>query len=145
MTQALSRRSMLHGSAAFAMTSLLTCGYGTVAVSEDRAARRTNLTLRVQEVNGRPTYNGHSPGPTIVADPGDTIDVYLINDLPALHDDCADNHNSFHGLNTTNLHTHGLHVSPTTDSSGRFDADNVFISVVPKNQVVPCVGVGAEG
>ncbi len=141
VTLALSRRSMLHGSAALAATSLLIGGFSTVAVSDDRVARRSNLTLRVQEVNGRPTYNGLSPGPTIVADPGDTIDVHLINDLPALHDDCVDNHNSFHGLNTTNLHTHGLHVSPTTDSSGRFDADNVFVRVVPKNQVVPCADV----
>ena len=138
MIPALSRRSMLRGSAALGATSLICAGYGTAAVSEDQAAGMTGLTLRVLEVDGRPTYNGLSPGPTIVADPGDTIDVHLINDLPVLHDDCPDNHNAFHGLNTTNLHTHGLHVSPTTDSSGRFDADNVFVSVVPKDQVVPC-------
>ncbi len=145
MTSAISRRSMLRGTAAFGASSLLCAGYGTVAVPEDRAASRTDLTLRVQEVNGRPTFNGLSPGPTIVADPGDTIDVHLINDLPALHDDCADNHNMFHGLNTTNLHTHGLRVSPTTDSSGRFDSDNVFVSVVPKDQIVPCAEVGSDG
>lgn len=145
MTQVISRRSMLRGTAAFGASSLLCAGYGTVAVSEDPAARRTDLTLRVQEVNGRPTYNGLSPGPTIVADPGDTIDVHLINDLPALHDDCADNHNTLHGLNTTNLHTHGLHVSPTTDSTGQFDSDNVFVSVVPKDQVVPCAELDGNG
>ena len=80
-----------------------------------------------------------------MVDPGETIDVNLINDLPALHDDCVDDHNEFHGLNTTNLHTHGLHVSPTTDSSGQYDADNVFVRVVPKDQVVPCAGVRGEG
>lgn len=138
MMPVLSRRSVLRGSAAFGVTSLLSAGNGTAAISEGQAVGRTDLTLRVQEVNGRPTYNGLSPGPTIVANPGDTIDVHLINDLPALHDDCTDNHNAFHGANTTNLHTHGLHVSPTTDSSGRFDADNVFVRVVPKDQVVPC-------
>ena len=138
MIPVLSRRSMLRGSAAFGVTSLLSAGNGTAAISEGQAVGRTDLTLRVQEVNGRPTYNGLSPGPTIVANPGDTIDVHLINDLPALHDDCTDNHNAFHGANSTDLHTHGLHVSPTTDSSDRFDADNVFVRVVPKDQVVPC-------
>ena len=138
MIPVLSRRSMLRGSAAFGVTYLLSAGNGTAAISEGQAVGRTDLTLRVQEVNGRPTYNGLSPGPTNVANPGDTIDVHLINDLPALHDDCTDNHNAFHGANSTNLHTHGLHVSPTTDSSDRFDADNVFVRVVPKDQVVPC-------
>src|SRR5690606_34916016 len=42
------------------------------------------------------TYDGSYPGPTLVARPGDTIRIRLINDL----DD------------VTNLHTHGLHVSP---------------------------------
>ena len=140
----LSRRSLLRGSAALGVTASLGAGYGTDAVSEGQAVGGTDLTLRVQEVNGRPTYNGLSPGPTIVANPGDRIDVHLINDLPALHDDCTDNHNAFHGLNSTNLHTHGLHVSPTTDSSGKYDSDNVFVSVVPKGQAVPCAGISGK-
>ncbi|MCH2076565.1 MAG: multicopper oxidase domain-containing protein [Rhodobacteraceae bacterium] len=65
------------------------------------------------------------------------LDIELINDLEPLHDDCAQDVNQFHRLHTTNLHTHGLHVSPTTDSSGEFDADNDFVSVTPKGQFVP--------
>ncbi|MEM8539641.1 MAG: multicopper oxidase domain-containing protein [Pseudomonadota bacterium] len=97
--------------------------------------------LNVQPVNGSPTYNGKVPGPTLVGTPGKNIDVTLVNNLPALNDDCTENVNQFHGLNTTNLHTHGLHVSPSTDSSGKFDADNVFVSVVPKDQIVLCESI----
>jgi len=104
-----------------------------------------SLTLDVKEVNGVAKYNGVSPGQTIYVEPGGTIDVKLINNLPPLHDDCTDDPNNFHGLNTTNLHTHGLHVSPNTDSTGTFDADNVFVSVVPNGQIVPCEEVCGEG
>lgn len=99
-----------------------------------------SVTLDVQQVAGRPTYNGKIPGPTIMIDPGDVLDVRLINSLPAIipGDDCGD-HNSIHGVHTTNLHTHGLHVSPYKDSSGSFDADNVFLKVTPKDQVVDCL------
>lgn len=97
--------------------------------------------LDVREVNGLPTYNDVTPGQTIYADPGDKIDVHLINSLPRLDDDCGDDFNNFNGLNKTNLHTHGLHVTPTVDSTGEFDADNVFLSVTPKDQFVPFADV----
>jgi FtsP/CotA-like multicopper oxidase with cupredoxin domain len=53
------------------------------------------------------TYNGTTPGPTLRIRPGDVLTITLINRLGE----------------TTNLHTHGLHVSP----SGH--ADNVFVAV----------------
>jgi FtsP/CotA-like multicopper oxidase with cupredoxin domain len=53
------------------------------------------------------TYNGSTPGPTLRVRPGDVLSVSLVNQLGE----------------TTNLHTHGLHVSP----SGH--ADNVFVSI----------------
>ncbi|MEO0486912.1 MAG: multicopper oxidase domain-containing protein [Pseudomonadota bacterium] len=103
------------------------------------------VTLTVSEVNGQPAYNGKSPGPTLTLEPGGTLDIELVNALPPLHDDCTNDVNSFHGRNTTNLHTHGLHVSPTTDSTATYDADNVFVSVVPEGQIVPCEEIcGAE-
>ncbi len=55
------------------------------------------------------TYNGGSPGPTLHLRPGDRLRIHLVNRLDA----------------PTNLHTHGLHVSPV----GK--ADNVFVSVGP--------------
>ncbi|MFY0680252.1 MAG: multicopper oxidase domain-containing protein [Thalassovita sp.] len=127
------RRCFLAGSTALAATSFV----GTVP-ARTAAAQANPISLRVETTDGLFTYNGKSPGPVLTMTPGGQLDIELINDLPALHDDCTDNANQFHGLNTTNLHTHGLHVSPTTDSSGVFDADNIFVNVTPKDQIVPC-------
>ena len=63
-------------------------------------------------------YNGDtgsSQGPLIVVDPGDTIKVRLINDLP---EDSASIY-----FDDTNLHTHGLHVSAQGNS------DNVLLTI----------------
>lgn len=54
-------------------------------------------------------YNGSVPGPTLRVRPGDTLRVKLNNDLGQ----------------TTNLHTHGLHVSPEGNS------DNIYVMVEP--------------
>ncbi len=54
------------------------------------------------------TYNGSYPGPTIRARQGDLLRVHLTNALP---DTDAVNILG-HPRNRTNLHTHGLHVSP---------------------------------
>jgi len=53
------------------------------------------------------TYNGEVPGPTIRVKPGDILKVDLVNHI---------------GL-ATNLHTHGLHVSPNGNS------DNSFLTI----------------
>lgn len=55
------------------------------------------------------TYNGTFPGPTLVAKPGDVINVLLKNSTNQV----------------TNLHTHGPHVSPSGNS------DNPFVMVAP--------------
>jgi len=55
------------------------------------------------------TYNGTTPGPTLRLRPGDQLVINLENGL----DD------------PTNLHTHGLHVSPSGNG------DNIFVSVPP--------------
>lgn len=54
-------------------------------------------------------YNGTVPGPTLRLRPGDELNVRLENGLSE----------------PTNLHVHGLHVSPQADG------DNVFRSVLP--------------
>ena len=54
-------------------------------------------------------FNGTSPGPTLRARPGDMLRVRLVN----------------HIGQPTNLHTHGLHVSPGGNS------DNPFVTVEP--------------
>lgn len=74
-------------------------------------------------------YNGDIVGPTLIARPGDTLKIRLINNLPPEensppcdHGDHCD-HNQPHNFNTTNLHTHGLHVDP------KGNGDNVFIKL----------------
>ena len=55
------------------------------------------------------TYNGVFPAPTLRANPGDTLKITLVNKLNQ----------------ATNLHTHGLHVSPSKNS------DNPLVMVAP--------------
>ena len=86
----------------------------TVLTSRDG---RLDVTLRAEAGtvpygDGRRfayTYNGSSPGPTLRVRPGDKLTITLENRLDQ----------------PTNLHTHGLHVSPSGD------ADNVFVMVGP--------------
>ncbi len=82
-------------SAGGALEVVLECALGPVTV-----AGRQATTL---------SYNGSLPGPTIHLQPGDRLRVQLVNRLDA----------------PTNLHVHGLHVSP----QGR--ADDVFVMVEP--------------
>jgi FtsP/CotA-like multicopper oxidase with cupredoxin domain len=65
------------------------------------------------------TYNGAIVGPTLRARAGDRITIDLVNQLRAEPDPPQ---HPPHGLNITNLHTHGLHVSP-------LDGDNVFLEI----------------
>lgn len=69
------------------------------------------------------TYEGSVPGPTIKVDPGTTLEITLRNDLePSSGGGMGMGGMGGNGT-TTNLHTHGLHVSPDGDS------DNVFLAV----------------
>jgi FtsP/CotA-like multicopper oxidase with cupredoxin domain len=57
------------------------------------------------------TYGGTFPGPTLVICPGDNVTVRVVNKLATKE--------------PTNLHVHGLHVSPNGDG------DNVFLDIRP--------------
>ncbi|MGR6966272.1 multicopper oxidase family protein [Geodermatophilus sp. URMC 61] len=78
--------------------------------SEDGLLR---VRLEVAETSvtlaGRPahmlTYNGTVPGPTLRLRPGDRLQIELVNRLSA----------------PTNLHTHGLHVSPKGNADNTLD------------------------
>lgn len=133
------RRRFLQSSAAFGLCASTLNSSLLPTISEaavGRVIRTYNLAV-TQGLRG-PAYNGKVPGPTLIAKSGETIEVNFSNELLAVNDDCTDSHNRSHGLNTTNLHTHGLHVSPAKDSTLAYDSDNVFLSIVPQNQVVPC-------
>lgn len=82
-------------------------------------------------------YNGRLVGPTLRLKPGDTLDLDLQNKLPRetpqevadqLRQEASQAHIETrpHSYNTTNLHTHGLHVSPVGNS------DNVLLAIPPQ-------------
>ncbi len=83
------------------------------------------------DINGQTfshrSYNGLIGGPTLRVRPGDTLRVRLNNNLPPDADGMAmpADVNIPHGNNVTNLHVHGLHVSPQGNS------DNVFVEIEP--------------
>jgi FtsP/CotA-like multicopper oxidase with cupredoxin domain len=71
------------------------------------------------------TYEGNAPGPTLRLKPGDVLRIKLINDMPPNRDPTPVDHSLPHQFNTTNLHSHGLHVSPSGIS------DNVMRMMEP--------------
>jgi FtsP/CotA-like multicopper oxidase with cupredoxin domain len=127
----LNRRSFLIGTGVVAGTSLATSlGINSLLAQRFASApllkepkrissinRVLNLNLEASEIlvpyNGGKrwalAYNKSIPAPTLVAAPGDTLNIKLMNatSLP------------------TNLHTHGLHVSPAKNS------DNPLIEIMP--------------
>ncbi|WP_341952167.1 multicopper oxidase family protein [Salinibacterium sp. TMP30] len=77
---------------------------GALAVSLESSPQQVSIAGRnVQALS----YNGGVPGPTLRVRPGDTLSVSLRNGLK----------------DPSNLHVHGLHVSPEGTS------DNVFVTV----------------
>jgi len=58
-------------------------------------------------------YEGTVPGPTLRVKPGDVLRIKLINDMPPNRESSPVDHSLPHDFNTTNLHSHGLHVSPS--------------------------------
>lgn len=100
--------------------------------------RRLDVTLDVRYADNMigddpvrlRSYNGKLVGPTLRAKAGDTLHILLKNSLP---DESGTTHgNGHHGWNTTNLHTHGLHVAPqgTPDA----ESDNVLLKLFPNEE-----------
>ncbi len=79
---------------------------GSLAVTLE--ASKTRFELSGQQIWGQ-SYNGSFTAPTIHADPGQTVSITLHNRLNV----------------ATNLHFHGLHVSPSGDS------DNPSLCIAP--------------
>jgi FtsP/CotA-like multicopper oxidase with cupredoxin domain len=84
------------------------------------------------------TYNGQLVGPTLRMRAGDVMNIKLNNKLPVetpnqvftqYQQEAKNAHlSTFPGsFNTTNLHTHGLHVSPVGNS------DNVLLAIAPQS------------
>ena len=96
----------------------LRCGY------KDMILDGTRVRLRA--------YNDQIPGPTITTRPGETLRVHLRNGLPP-YDSSGWNgdHNVPHGLDTTNLHVHGMNVRP-----------HLFTPLGTGDPLAPMVGIG---
>jgi len=93
---------------------------GEFGTSTTLTVKESINTLNEIELRHR-SYNGGLVGPTIRVNPGQSLKIKLQNRLRPV----PINHGSSeaHDLNATNLHTHGLHVSPKSP------ADNVFIDL----------------
>jgi FtsP/CotA-like multicopper oxidase with cupredoxin domain len=87
-------------------------------------ARRGIVDMGAPRLVRTYTYNNVVPGYTWELRGGDTLRVHLRNRLPPA-DDPLMAMDRPHAWTTTNLHTHGLHVSPAGH------ADNVFLEVPP--------------
>jgi len=94
------------GGADFEQPPVLKSVNGHLDVELTAAPHQVRIAGRQATVLG---YNDSVPGPTLVVQPGDQINLTLANQLEA----------------PTNLHVHGLHVSPQDNS------DNVFIAIAP--------------
>jgi FtsP/CotA-like multicopper oxidase with cupredoxin domain len=75
-------------------------------------ARAEPISINGQQIE-RLSYSGRIPGPRLEARPGDTVRIQFTNHLAA----------------PTNLHYHGLHISPTGQ------ADNPFLEIQPGEQL----------
>lgn len=87
-----------------------------------------NNTLNGQPLPPNRSYEGGLTGPTFRIKAGDRMKVYLYNQLPPEQGECGPP-NTENCPNTTNLHTHGLHISPTGNS------DNVLLEIPPGNDL----------
>ena len=71
------------------------------------------------------TTNTLQVGPTFHASAGDTMKITLDNDMPANPTVEATTMNTLHSPMSTNLHTHGLHISSNDPQ------DDVYVTVAP--------------
>lgn len=96
-------------------------------------------------------YNGNVPGPTIMIKAGDQLKVTLDNQLPpnpgGSLDLCGQPNemSNPHCFNSTNLHFHGLHVSPMSiygngnNKPPTLASDDVLIDVKPGSTQQYCI------
>ena len=100
---------------------------------DDDGVTRVQLSLNLAYYEGPSyntimrTWNRQTPGPAIHVKPGSTMELELIN---CLHPPLGNQeHNVFSSPNTTNMHTHGPHIS------GELPGDDIFVKVEPSSSM----------
>ncbi|MFF0476609.1 multicopper oxidase family protein [Streptomyces sp. NPDC004284] len=106
-------------------TSRPVSGAGAPVVEQTLDVRFTDVFVPGYGRITTRTYNGTIPGPTLRLRGGQTLRLTHINGLPP-NPPHTGGHNTPHSPNSFNLHTHGMHVSP----SGH--ADNVLREFAPR-------------
>jgi FtsP/CotA-like multicopper oxidase with cupredoxin domain len=99
-----------------------------------------------------PRFTPRFPGPTFRVRPGDLVQIWLRNKLPPLSGVDASNdvcmsypaadtvppidkfQDCFHGPNFTNIHYHGMHVTP--DSTSTAVGDDVLMVIPPGDSIL---------
>jgi len=112
-------------------------------------AATTDTAYRVNDSRFTPRY----PGPTFRVRPGDLVQIWLRNKLPAPTDSTDENdvcmtypaaepsanprdefQDCFHGPSWTNIHYHGMHVTP--DSTSTVVGDDVLLAIAPGDSIL---------
>jgi hypothetical protein len=113
--------------------------YPQIISSGKSVASQWSATIKVREhrhVNTQVSFTTRSycfndvcsyPGPTLSLYPGDNFTLTFINELGPQPDD-VHIMNKMNGPNTTNVHTHGLHIDPNVDT--------VFVKAAPGESLV---------
>ena len=103
---------------------------GQVYVVDQKTGALQPQAVNLRNYSWKDNHSGSTGAgltpPTLIVKTGDTIDLHLTNNLPS-ETSCSEDHpaNPTSCLNNTNLHTHGLHISPSDNH------DNVLLVVHP--------------
>ena len=118
----------------FTEPQLLASANGLLDIALTLAYSQT--TINGKQVNVR-TMNSSIPAPTLRLNAGDTLRIKVVNQFPA-NPSSSEPARHLRYPNSTNLHTHGLHVSPglvslpaEPDVYGDYVMDNPELGIAP--------------
>ncbi len=91
-----------------------------------------------------PTYNGSFVTPVVELLPGSTLNVQLKNLLPATANAGVAASGMEESLGHTNLHTHGLIVSPQNATNTSGHGDNILVDLAPNQSFAYSIRIPAS-
>jgi FtsP/CotA-like multicopper oxidase with cupredoxin domain len=120
----------------------------TDSVQVDTLPLRAYTLVSTTDTTFRPGTDAtpRYPGPTFRVRPGDLVQIWLRNKLPPsdpnnvcmAYPAAASNidqfQDCFHGPNYTNIHYHGMHVTP--DSTSTVVGDDVLLAIAPGDSIL---------